>query len=293
MIKLIRHLVNIKKTRNKILPYIHFKIKKAMRIDTSTLLPSPNIIDIVIPVARKDLDVLNVMLESLRFIKNNIGQIFIISDKNNYDLISSCKIRNVKFIDEIELLGFSKEIINYKVNGIDRSGWLFQQLLKLSSDKVVSTEYFLVLDSDTVFIKPIVFLDIYGNTLFFQSDEYHLPYFEAIKKLIPRLEPYGVSFVSHGMLFKKEILQKMKEEIGINSGKKWYEAIIELTNNNNNPSCFSEYELYANYYINNSNKYKLYPLLNISLPRRDLYNLDKYTHYSTQYTSLSFHSYNK
>lgn len=127
--------------------------------------------------------------------------------------------------------------------------------------------------------------------MFFQSDEYHLPYFKAIRKLIPRLKLNGVSFVSHGMLFNKEILQKMKEEISVKSGKNWYEAIIELVDNNE-PSCFSEYELYANYYINNSKKYKLYPFLNLSLPLSELCNIHKYIHL-TKYTSISFHSYNK
>ena len=89
-------------------------------------------IDILIPTIDKDYKLLKTFIDATKLnIKNRIRNIYIISRPND-EIIKFCSNQGLKFIDEKAVLGYGKESINYKVDGVDRSGWLFQQLLKLS-----------------------------------------------------------------------------------------------------------------------------------------------------------------
>ena len=47
--------------------------------------------------------------------------------------------------------------IGLVVNGVDRSKWIYQQFLKWSGDDLAETTHYLVVDADTVLIRPQVF----------------------------------------------------------------------------------------------------------------------------------------
>ena len=96
------------------------------------------------------------MVTSTRYIAQRINKIYIISNSNN-KIINFCLKNNLVFIDEKSIFNLDKNHIKYKVGDIDRSGWLFQQLIKLNGDKITEKENFLVLDSDTIFIRRITF----------------------------------------------------------------------------------------------------------------------------------------
>ena len=57
-------------------------------------------------------------------------------------------------VDEQDVLPIRRDDIDYQFGSVDRSGWLFQQLLKLSADTISSSDHVLVLDADTVMIRP-------------------------------------------------------------------------------------------------------------------------------------------
>ena len=97
--------------------------------------PSDEMVDIVIPVIPKDLKILPFCIEGIKHnVANKIKDIYIVGpeDKRIEEFV---KIQNLSFVKEDDVLGFGVKDVKYITNdGIDRSGWLFQQFLKLSGN---------------------------------------------------------------------------------------------------------------------------------------------------------------
>ena len=129
----------------------------------------------------------------------------------------------------------------------DRSGWFFQQLLKLSG-KVGTCRYYLCVDADHVLIRPHVFLTEDYKTVFYMTYEYHQPIIDHLHRFLPDLTLDNLSYVDHKMLFDKEQLKKLQEAITKQTGKPWLEAAIESYDRSlSTPSAFSEFEMYGNF----------------------------------------------
>lgn len=270
------------------------RIKKIFKIDFKTTSYSKNqSIDIIIPTIDKDYILLQLNIESIRInLRNNIGNIFIIS-KSNEELLLFCKRNDINFIDENKVLGYNKDKIKYNVNGLDRSGWIFQQLLKLAGDQISVSDDYLVIDSDTILLNEHNFKQN-DKYVLFQSTEWHKPYFKTYRKIFGYKIKSRLSFVSHMMIFNKKILKRMKEEIEIKNNKKWDESIISLINQNE-LSCFSEYETYGNYLLRYyRNKLIIKPFYNIG---EEIIKIDSLSNlirkYSDKYNSISFHNFQK
>ena len=140
-------------------------------------------IDVVIPTTEKDIVTLPHVIDGvLTNIRHPLGSIFLVSPHSE-KIKQICSLKNCIFIDEDAVAPVDKDSIEYTVNGVDRSGWIFQQLLKWSGDKFCNQDYYLTVDSDTILIRPQVFE--YNNKLVFNvSDEYHKPYFEIYERLL-------------------------------------------------------------------------------------------------------------
>lgn len=249
-------------------------------------------IDVVIPALEKDFDVLPCVIASIRKnIRHPIGKTWIISPESKI-IKNICKINQCNFIDENTVLPITKKDIHYSVNGLDRSGWLFQQLLKWGGDAFVESEYFLVADSDTVFSRPQVFIS--DNKMLFSvsSRIAHIPYFDAYRRLLGvDLHPL-MNLTSHHSLIKKSILTDLKREIEKKNAVEWYRAIINNIDVRE-ASSISDYETYGQYTLSNyPNEYLLEHWFNLSLPRIELKNLSLLIRkFSSKYKTLSFHSY--
>ena len=115
------------------------------------------------------------------------------------------------------MLGFSPRDLNIVIQNPDgttrnRSGWLFQQLIKLSG-KVGTCQHYLCIDADHVLIRPHVFLTTDDKTVFYMSYEEHTPYYENIHQLMPGLPLDTLSYVDHKMLFDKAQLQQLHQAL--------------------------------------------------------------------------------
>lgn len=204
-------------------------------------------IDIFIPTTEKDIGLLEQVIISVKkYVKHNIKSIYIVSSESQFLQNLALKHACV-FINERSLLGFSKGDLKYNVNGNDRSGWLFQQLLKLSADNIITQDYFLVIDSDTIFTRPKIFL--YKNKMIFdQSEEWHEPYHNVFNKIFGFKTKSRLSFITHYMLFNKYYLKEMKQYIEQKHGKVWIDVVLENVDYNSN-SGFSEYETFGNFML--------------------------------------------
>jgi hypothetical protein len=202
-------------------------------------------LDVMIPAIAKDLPALPLAVASIRrFLRHPIGSIFLVTPPND-DCARVAGELGCTWVDERELLPEWIGSFEYSPRGVNRRGWVVQQLIKLSGDRLKPNGCYLVLDADTVFVRDQVFEDG-GRYRLLYGDGYHRPYFATLRRLLSleRLAP--VSFIAHHMLFDTEILARMRAEIEAHTGVSWQRAIVDALDPNEN-SSFSEYETYGNY----------------------------------------------
>jgi len=98
-----------------------------------------------------------------RFVKHKIDHIYLASSPNQ-QIARFAHEHGCTFVNEDDLSPLPKADIDYICNGIDRSGWLLQQLIKLNADSVCENDMYLALDADTVLIQEHIFF--HGKTIF-------------------------------------------------------------------------------------------------------------------------------
>ena len=207
-----------------------------------------HIVDVVVPTTNKDTVTLEHCINSIRkYLKHPIGNIYIVSPSNDITRRIATENKCI-FIDESTVIkDLSKEDIHYNVVGKDRSGWLFQQLIKLSVDTFAENEHILVMDSDTFLVHSVKYLHK-GRIILNTSDEYYETYFKVYRNLMKENPVSPNSFITHGMLFSKQYLSEMKQFISKRNQKNRVEAILNNVDYSD-PSGFSEYETYGNYLL--------------------------------------------
>jgi hypothetical protein len=246
-------------------------------------------IDILIPTILKDFETLRLLIESLSLINHKINKIYIVSPTND-EIVDFCEKNNIIHIDDLDAVGFSKKNINYVVNGLDRSGWLYQQLIKLSCDNITELKDVLVIDSDTIFVNKNCFFSE-NKFLFFTSTEWHQPYFDTFKNIFGYAAPSRLSFISHMMIFNHDKLKEMKKELEKKHNKSWQEVYLS-TASPTESSCISEYDTYANWMLYNyPNEVKIYPFYNKNDSRKNIVTLNELCKKYPNLKSVSFHSY--
>ena len=145
-----------------------------------------------------------------------------------------------------------------KATSEKRYGWYLQQLLKLYAHAVITnlSEHYLVIDCDTIFLKPTVFFEN-EIPLYNYSHENHSVYFDHLRRINPCLtKQIKESGICHHMMFSKNILKELfafvesnyNQQFGVNYSF-WEIMISEIDPNHINFSGYSEYELYFNYIL--------------------------------------------
>jgi len=264
-----------------------------MNINNTSGLRSNTKIDILIPVIEKDLAILPFTIDSVRQNANHpIGDIMVVAP-DNQKIKQVCALKESKFIDENSVLPIKKNNINYKTKKWDRSGWLFQQLLKLNGDTICSAEHYLVMDADTLLIRPHIF-KYNQKTVFYCRRTKNAEYFRTYKKLMGQKAMAPLSFVSHYMLFEKSKVMELKKKIEFRNKTTWFTAIIQSINKSC-PVTFSEFETYGNYfYLKYPKQLIMKNALNLNLKRAEIQNISSLNlqELAEKHRSVSFHSWN-
>jgi hypothetical protein len=250
-------------------------------------------VDIVMPTTTKDFELLELAVDSLKNIRHSIGNIYIVSD-DDPGIANFCKARGIIFIDEKSVLGYDRQSTPHSWNGTDRSGWIFQQLLKLAGPNFVAADDYIVLDSDTVIINKMSFHTKSGKYILYESEEWHKPYFKAFERLLGFKASSHYSFVSHMMIFNNAIMREMWRRIEKVHGMTWDKAFFKVIDRNEK-SPIADYETYGNW-LSSSHPELVEKrfLYNVGLGRHCLEPLDALSRiYSHRYNTLSFHSYIK
>ncbi len=209
-------------------------------------------LDVVIPAHEKDIDTLDICIEG---VKKNVAGV-----KNVY-VISKTKLTDNAIWFPEEELPFSFNDVAERIGAHWRTGWYFADLLEGCASAIIDgpSEYTLILDSDTIFLRPVSLIDDHGVCLLNSSstDGTDL-YLEYVSRLIPGLLPTTTeSGVTHWILHKKSIVKDMLSLIESIHHKPFWEAGLDVVNEryvhtrNNDiesgPGKMASFELYFIY----------------------------------------------
>lgn len=246
-------------------------------------------IDVLIPAIEKDLATLPHVIDAVRkYVKHPIHEIIIVAPRKQR-ILDLCTKKGCRFVHEDTVLPITKKNIHYQSKSWDRSGWLYQQLLKLGGDKLCSSKYYLVMDADTVLIRPHVF-KVGNKTVFYCRNWSQPEYFRTYKKLMGRSHSSKRSFVTHYMLFEKAKVKQLKQAIESRHNTSWNSAIMRSMNKSKQ-FAFSEFETYGNFLYSSEPgnmilKQAKNKSLHLSFPQ---ISPSKMSSLTRAYRSISFH----
>jgi len=215
-------------------------------------------IDLVYPCHSKDISTIDICIKYARLNIQNLNNIYVVSKTKLTD--------NAIWISE-DAFPFTFQDMIDVIGDHWRTGWYYAGWIHLQSSICIPNilDNVLISDADTVFIRPVSFIDDEGKALFNLSPSDGTPlYFEHMNKLIPGLTPQikpPWSGVAHHILMNKTILKHMmnvaEEKHGIPFWKAWINVTLESykssscehnpNKHRDGPGRATSYELYFNY----------------------------------------------
>jgi hypothetical protein len=208
--------------------------------------------DIVIPVGPSDVEVLDgVVYHAKKNIKGH-RNIYILTNPEWYseELLGKLYENGCLIVNEREGFPFSYEDVEKLCVCEGRTGWYYQQLLKLYANHGISDllENYLVIDADTYFLNPTHFME--GNKpCYALGDEYHVPYFLQMSAMHPLFRKYHPrSGVVHHMFFQKQYVAEIVQLVENYHNTQFWKVFLDCAKYSTCPtSGASEYELYFHY----------------------------------------------
>ena len=203
-----------------------------------------NLFDIVIPVGPNDVPG---VAEQITCTKKNVQ-----GYRNIYLICSdpSTSIEGCATIHE-NIFPFDMRTVENFHGKSERNGWYLQQLLKLYAGEVIPgiLDRYLVIDSDTHFLKPTTFVQ-QNMCMYNYSRENHKPYFSHMKKLHPELtkQKPGKSGICHHMMFESRHVSELFRMVQDRHGEEFYNVFLRHVDTSDQSGA-SEYEIYFNYML--------------------------------------------
>lgn len=256
-------------------------------------------IDVVIPFYKKDLATLELCIKGIKRSCKQIRRVIVISSKRYTD--------NAEWISE-SIFPFNKSAVALQLNDNDqkraheylkhpkcRARWYYQQLLKLYAPFVIEglSSNVLMLDSDTIFLRKVNFIDKSGNGQYNVGYELFDNYFRhmesftggAVKRVFP-----NYSGICHHMLFQKSVLKALFTLVEEHHKKPLWQAFCSsVAKEDLYLAGASEYEIYFNFLFSTTKQAKVRPLKWKNSTR--LSNRKKYKQEGYHY--VSFHTWNR
>jgi len=215
--------------------------------------------DIVICVGPQHIEIAQVVINQV----NRLFQaqtIYVITNDTNFKYFESLgqtidlvPINENELFDKFNFQSVSHFLIS-KLNNSDRTGWYFQQFLKMEIAKIIKSDYYLIWDADTIPLKPISFFDKEGKVLIHKSEENHAPYFETLQNVLGIAKSVNYSFISEHFMVQTTLMRQMLFDLSKNASERpWpYYILDNIAIKDMALSGFSEYETYGNF-LNSTN----------------------------------------
>lgn len=194
---------------------------------------------------------------------------------------------NITLVDEETLTLFTfGDIQKLMGEHTERTGWYYQQLLKLHADHFSKADNILILDADTLFAKHVTFWDPEDGAQLFNlvdKDEYY--YRDHVQRLFEELgieqeksdQKKPKSAVCHHMMFDVPMLKQLRNK---SKYRPFWQAFMKHVDKDLLPgSGASEYEIYYQF-VKSEGRAKIRPLSFIEPnDRRIAYNNLKWKHH--------------
>jgi hypothetical protein len=258
-------------------------------------------IEILMVSKREDFIVLRKSLESaLSMSFNPVKKISIIVPDLELNtckeyLIDCVHYNKISFIPEKSVL--APEIFELiHSERPDKFGWILQQVLVASYVINSKSDYILVLDSDTILLRPKVWVDKHSRQLLMPTQELHKPYYDFLCSSSNVYKHPRNSFMSHHLLIQTKIFSEI---FGMYNGSvlSALQKAFKFSSKAESSPFDLKYEIYSQYLlIKYPELIELNKWANLSLARSDLTGFEssdviKYS-LTQRYNSVSFHSWN-
>ena len=210
---------------------------------------------LVYVVAKKDLKMLKQSLSnSLDVLRNfEVPKVTVIvqsrSIQDAMDELEEFSIP-IEVLNEEEVISrFSRDLLSKKFGS--RYGWALQQFLKLHAVLSNNECATLVVDSDTLLVKPRNWIDSNGVQVLMPTEECHTQYYDFLSQMNLRVNR-DFSFISHHMVYQPLLLRQCILEIGVESIEELIKVVCSFEFQEASESFFSlDYEMYAQFLFNN------------------------------------------
>ena len=200
--------------------------------------PADRPLTIVIPAVEKDAEVLGHCLQSVRqFVADPVAAVWVVAPESAR-LRALAAAAGALFVLEDTILPKPARVLKTR-------GWVLQQFIKFNACHHVATRDYLVLDADTVFLRPQRFLRG-DKSLLRYSDQYELLYNRSLELIFGHGRRYPVSFVTHHQLFAVDRMKSLLALLEQRFHRPWWEA-IQQEMDQGHPVSFSEYEMYGHF----------------------------------------------
>jgi hypothetical protein len=268
------------------------------KVSVKSLIP----IEILVVATKKDFDILPYAIQfAINNSQNQILKVTIICPAVDISEIYENYLQSVvpkvkiNFLPEEDVV--LKEIRESLIQIFKlRSGWMLQQFLKVEFCLKSQARGILVLDADTILLRPQIWLDDKNSQILMPSLEFHEPYYDFLNRAFNFKKYPKYTFVSHHMLIQPYILREIFGKLGLDNLENLFSFVIKFAiKNEASPVCL-EYELYAQGLL------KFFPKLvslvkfsNISVVREEILGtnikLEVLESYKKVYNSITAHSY--
>jgi hypothetical protein len=171
----------------------------------------------------------------------------------------------------------------------DRNGWYLQQLLKLYASFIIEgiLERYLVIDSDTFFLKPTAFIDADNKCLYNYSTEHNKPYFDHMSKLNADMIKVdeNKSGICHHMMFEKVYVEEIINKVEKTHNDAFYNVFLKTVTDIEGSGA-SEYEIYFNYMFKNHSD-------NVKIRELNWLNVNRLCEAQSHHDYISYHFYSR
>lgn len=255
-------------------------------------------VDVVFPTAAKDIVTLDLAIEGIKKNCKNLRRVIVVSSERLTD--------NAEWFDE-KYYPFTKYDVALYLNQMDearatkymnryhsRVGWYFAQLLKMYAVIVIPgiSSNAVIIDSDTIFMNPVEFVQENGDGLYNPGTEYVHSYFTHMEKLLPGLRKVfpHLSGISHHLLFQRPILEDLFAQVKKHHNLEFWQAYcLAVDQKDLEASGAADYEIYFNFAFDRTDQVHLRYLKWQNSNRPDLrfhFECEGYHYVSFHYWSI-------
>lgn len=233
-------------------------------------------IDVVIPAVDKDIPTLELCIEGIRKYGENIRRIIVVSSKQLTDKAEWFDEKSFQFTKRdiaLEIFGGNvQQAEKFLASPISRAGWIFAQCLKMYAIFVIPgiSPNVLIIDSDTIFLRPVKFLNERNGGLYNPGTEYHMPYFQHMQRLLPGLRRvfHQHSGITHHIVFQRSIMEDLFSMISHHHKTDMWRAMCRCIDHrhlhgatvNDYGSPCADYEIYFNFAFDRTDQVEIRPL---------------------------------